>query len=138
MWKYAKWSPKTKWIITGVIASLVLLSTLNRREETLQTVTTKPSEVSSAQSSTQPTEVKCDLASGYIWTNVLLYRDSECTKPFAIVAGGGKLTTGEKGVLLKFDTGELEWKKREAVTQQAYVKTNDPAIKTMLWRDIDQ
>lgn len=82
--------------------------------------------------------MKCDLASGYIWTNVLLYRDSECTKPFAIVAGGGKLTTGEKGVLLKFDTGELEWKKREAVTQQAYVKTNDPAIKTMLWRDIDQ
>lgn len=83
-------------------------------------------------------EPGCDSAGGNIWTGVRLYRDAQCASPFATIVGGGKLKSGESGVLIQFDSGALEWKSRSAVRDQAYVKTNDPAHSQKLWREIDQ
>ncbi|WP_414528616.1 hypothetical protein [Nodularia chucula] len=52
--------------------------------------------------------------------------------------GGGKLKNGQTGVLIKFDTGEIEWKRRRAVADQAYVKADDPAKASALWREINE
>lgn len=83
-------------------------------------------------------EPGCDPAGGNIWTGIRLYRDTQCASPFATIVGGGKLKSGESGVLIQFDSGALEWKSRSAVRDQAYVKTNDPAHNQKLWREIDQ
>jgi hypothetical protein len=91
-----------------------------------------------SESSVQTQSSKCTKASGYIWTDVRLYQDSRCTQPFATVYAGGQLQDGRKGVLLKFDNGVTEWKAREAVTSQSYVKTDDPAIEAKLFREINQ
>jgi hypothetical protein len=45
---------------------------------------------------------------------------------------------GERGVLIKFDTGDLEWKVRSAVSTQAFVKTDDTALNDKLWEEIDE
>ena len=92
----------------------------------------------STTSAVQTQSSECTKASSYIWTNVRLYQDSSCTQPFATVYAGGQLQDGRKGVLLKFDSGATEWKVREAVTSQSYVKTDDPAIKAQLFRDMNQ
>lgn len=93
---------------------------------------------STTSTSVQTQSSECTKASSYIWTNVRLYGDSSCTQPFATVYAGGQLQDGRKGVLLKFDNGTTEWKAREAVTSQSYVKTDDPAIKAMLFREMNQ
>lgn len=80
----------------------------------------------------------CTQAAGRVYADVRLYRDAQCTQPFATVVGGGKLSDGQRGVLIKFDTGEMEWKTRDAVITQAYIRSNDPAVDAGLWRDIDQ
>lgn len=80
----------------------------------------------------------CAEAGGRMWTNVRLYRDSLCTEPFATIYGGGKLRSGDRGVLIKFDTGDLEWKVRSAVSTQSFVKTDDTALNDKLWQHIDQ
>lgn len=46
MWKYAKWSPKTKAIITGVIALLLLVNSFNQTSSE-QTATARPSSTQS-------------------------------------------------------------------------------------------
>ena len=83
-------------------------------------------------------EPTCKKAIGRIWTNVRLYRDNSCTQPFATIVGGGKLSDGRKGVLIKFDEGTFEWKTRRAVTTQAFVRSDDPAHDDMLWRVMNQ
>lgn len=93
---------------------------------------------STTSTSVQTQSSECTKASSYIWSNVRLYQDSSCTKPFATVYAGGQLQDGRKGVLLKFDNGVTEWKAREAVTSQSYVKTDDPAIKAQLFREMNQ
>lgn len=70
-----------------------------------------------------PKPPRCQLAAGYIWADIRLYRDKDCQKPFASVVSAN----GEK-VLIRFDTGEIETKTRDAVKYQAYVMSNDPAI----------
>jgi hypothetical protein len=79
-------------------------------------------------SSSQTNEpARCTRAAGYIWTNVRLYRDSSCDRPFAtILAGSNELVT------IQFDTGEVEVKSRAAVRDQAYVMTDAPAIDAMI------
>lgn len=70
-----------------------------------------------------PQAPKCQLAAGYIWQNVQLYRDANCRETLAkIVSANGD------EVLIRFDTGEVETKTRDAVKGQSYVLSNDPAI----------
>lgn len=33
MWQYAKWGPKTKWIVTGILAFLVVVSAISNTAE---------------------------------------------------------------------------------------------------------
>lgn len=100
-----------------------------------QTTTSTSTAGNSSSNSLSPS---CDSAGGRIWTGVRLHHDSGCSRPFATVVGGGRLRNGERGVLIQFDTGELEWKTRSAVMNQTYVRTDDPAHSARLWRDIDQ
>jgi hypothetical protein len=79
---------------------------------------------------------KCIPSLANVWSDVHLYLDSACTKPFATIVGGGKLQDGRKGVLLKFDTGETEWKLRESVTGQTFIKTDDPARTAMQYQEV--
>jgi|JFJP01.1.fsa_nt_gi hypothetical protein len=99
---------------------------------------TSKSTTSTTSTFAQTQSSECTKASSYIWANVRLYQDSSCRQPFATVYAGGQLQDGRKGVLLKFDSGATEWKARESVTSQSYVKTDDPAIKAMLFREMNQ
>lgn len=75
---------------------------------------------------------KCEAALGNIWTGIKLYRDKDCLEPFATILGRKQGKDGEQEqVILRFDTGDLEYKNRSAVTQQAFVLSNDPAIAQM-------
>jgi hypothetical protein len=122
MWKYAKWSSKAKGVITGIITLLVLTNSFNKSPSTQSTV-------SQVISSSEPVKsARCISAAGNIWTNVRLYRDSSCQQPFAMVLGG----SGDR-VTIRFDTGEVEVKTRDAVKYQAYVMNNDPAIDAQVW-----
>ncbi len=122
-------SPRLYRIVFTLFAFIWITSPLGWYEDTT---------TSSSGSTTSDLKPGCAEAGGRIWTNVRLYRDSGCTQPFATVVGGGKLRDGERGVLIKFDTGELEWKTRSAVMTQAFVETDDPAQNDRLWRDKDQ
>lgn len=86
---------------------------------------------------TEKTETKgpkCESAGGRMWTGVRLHLDSDCSKPFATILGGGE-RDGEKMVKIRFDSGEIEWKTREAVRDQAFVMSNDPAMESRLWQE---
>jgi hypothetical protein len=88
----------------------------------------------------QKTESKasnCVTAGGVIWTDARLHLDSSCSKPFATVLGGTENRNGLRMVKIRFDTGEVEWKAREAVADQVYVKLDDPALKAMKWYEIN-
>lgn len=81
-------------------------------------------------------EGKCTTASGNMWTGVRVYLDSECKKPFATIQGGTKSkNSGERAVVLQFDSGSTEIKTRSAVADQAYVMDNDPALQRMQWQE---
>lgn len=123
-------SPRLYRIIFTFFAFIWITAPFGLYEET---TTSTPS--NSSSSSLSPS---CDSAGGRIWTGVRLHHDSGCSRPFATVVGGGRLRNGERGVLIQFDTGELEWKTRSAVMNQTYVRTDDPAHSARLWRDIDQ
>lgn len=125
-------SPRLYRIIFTFFAFVWITAPFGLYEET--TTSTSPAGNSSS-SSLRPS---CDSAGGRIWTGVRLHHDSGCSRPFATVVGGGRLRNGERGVLIQFDTGELEWKTRSAVMNQTYVRTDDPAHSARLWRDIDQ
>jgi hypothetical protein len=72
---------------------------------------------------------KCVSAIGMVWTGVRLHLDSDCAKPFATIVGGNENRNGQRMVRIRFDSGDMEWKTREAVIDQAYVKSDDPALK---------
>jgi len=76
----------------------------------------------------------CTSAAGNIWTGVRVYRDSNCGKPFATILGGTR-TNNEKGIVLKFDSGETEVKYRRVVAEQAYVRKDDPAMERKAWQE---
>jgi hypothetical protein len=79
-------------------------------------------------------ESKCTKAAGQIWTGVRAYLDSNCEKPFAVILGGTKVD-GQKGVVLKFDSGKTEVELRSAVRDDAYVMRDDPAIERQQWQE---
>jgi hypothetical protein len=79
--------------------------------------------VASSPTPSQEKPPQCVLAAGRIWANVQLYRDNACQQPFAKISSASGDT-----VTLQFDSGEVETKTRDAVKEQAYVMTNDPAI----------
>jgi len=80
---------------------------------------------------------------GSYWTGVKLYQGSgDCKKLLATVLGGNrnyKTPTGEtvNAVKLQYQNGDLDWKKRDAVSQQAFVSAEDPAIKARQWVDLN-
>lgn len=120
-----------------VVPAIALLTACNLE----QTVTTPPpqptattSTATTPEPSSSPVEVKCKSALGRIYSDVQLYLDAECTKPFAVIMGKAKDLNGEDGVLLRFTSGEQEVKTRDAVRDQAYVKADDPAISAQVWR----
>lgn len=121
-------------LVTLVLASFVVAPFQSLLEDgSSETKVTASQE--EAPKNNQPS---CTQAAGSVYANVRLYRDAQCTQPFATVVGGGKLSDGQRGVLIKFDTGEMEWKTRDAVITQAYIRSNDPAVNAGLWRNIDQ
>ncbi|MGA7934719.1 MAG: hypothetical protein WCA35_14335, partial [Kovacikia sp.] len=69
----------------------------------------------------------CTIASGRIWTNVRLY-NSGCNQEIATVLGG---KSGQ--VKIRYDSGSEEWKNRDVVATQMFVRENDPAISAMVW-----
>lgn len=125
-------SPRLYRIIFTFFAFVWITAPFGLYEQT--TTSTSPT----GNSSSNGLSPSCDSAGGRIWTGVRLHHDSGCSRPFATVVGGGRLRNGERGVLIQFDTGELEWKTRSAVMNQTYVRTDDPAHSARLWRDIDQ
>ena len=125
-------SPRLYRIVFTFFAFIWITSPLGWYEDPTTSTST------SSNSSSSNLSPSCDSAGGRIWTNVRLYQDAGCSRPFATVVGGGRLRNGERGVLIQFDTSELEWKTRSAVMNQTYVRTDDPAHSDRLWRDIDQ
>lgn len=87
-----------------------------------------------APTSSDASNSSCKLSSGNMWTGVRVYLDSNCQKPFATILGGTKID-GERVVVLRFDSGETEIKKRSAVAAQAYVLSDDPAMSRMEWQE---
>lgn len=83
------------------------------------------------------TETKCVTAGGVMWTGVKLYEKSDCAKSFATILGGNNDRNGQRMVKIRFDSGEVEWKTRNAVMDQAYVKMDDPAIKAGQWKELN-
>jgi hypothetical protein len=127
-------SPRFYRIVFTLFAFMWITAPLGWYENT----TSSDSSPVSSSSPIRDLQPGCAEAAGRIWADVRLYRDAECTQPFATVVGGGKLRSGDRGVLIEFDTGEIEWKTRDAVTTQAFVRTDDPAHSSKLWRDIDE
>jgi hypothetical protein len=66
---------------------------------------------------------RCTFAAGYIWDDVKLYRNSTCQEPFAKI-----VLSSREEVFIQLDSGEVETKTFDALKNQAYVMTNDPAI----------
>lgn len=84
-------------------------------------ITAKPSGVSVAQ--------PCQAASGNIWAGVQLYSDAGCVKPLGKILGIGS-KDGKKMVKILHTDGSAAWKTREAVSSQAFVRTDDAALKS--------
>jgi hypothetical protein len=146
MWRFGHWSKKAKWAATGVFACLMVARMLVPTPpdtQTAQVAQPSPSASPSVEPSPSVAPPKCREAAGRLWTGVKLYLDSECTKNFATVVGGNNrylTSTGERvrAVKIAFNTGEIEWKTREAVNTQAYVMDNDPAIEAGRWLVLDE
>lgn len=95
----------------------------------------KPKAAAKPQQTEATAKSECKPAGGRMYTGVRLYLDSGCSKPFAKILGGGKREDGAKLVKIEFDAGAIEWKTRDAVRDQAYVQSNDPAIEAALWQE---
>lgn len=82
--------------------------------------------------------------SGNFWTGVKLYQvQGDCKKLLATVLGGNrryKTPTGEtvNAVKLQYQTGDTDWKKRDAVSKQAFVSEDDPAMVGKKWVEFDR
>jgi hypothetical protein len=55
-------------------------------------------------------------AAGNIWANAQLYQDSLCTESFATI-----MDIDGQRVLLRFNTGEMEWVERESFKWRTFV-----------------
>ena len=95
----------------------------------------KPKAAAKPQQTEVAAKAECKSAGGRMYTGVRLYLDPGCSKPFAKILGGGKREDGAKMVKIEFDAGAIEWKTRDAVRDQAYVQSNDPAIEAGLWQE---
>lgn len=71
----------------------------------------------------------CILSAGRIVDKVQLYSDDSCTKPLGKILGIGD-RDGQKMVMIQHTDGSSAWKTREAVTTQAFVRQDDPALKS--------
>lgn len=63
MWQYAKWSPKTKWIVTGILAFFVAVSGISNAAATNMRVSTTTAKVSDDSSSSSDTSSNTNAAS---------------------------------------------------------------------------
>lgn len=113
----------------------VVLSVVIPAEWLKTTAKTTPTQP--APEKTESKESKCVTAGGVIWTDVKLYEKSDCAQSFATVLGGNNDRNGQRMVKIRFDSGEVEWKTRNAVMDQAYVKMDDPAIKAGQWKEFN-
>ena len=81
---------------------------------------------------------------GSYWTGVELYQgEGECKKYLATVLGGNSKYKAVDGstvnaVKLKYANGEIDWKSREAVSQQAFIAGEDPALQARKWVEYDR
>jgi len=84
-----------------------------------------------------------ELASGNIWTGVVLYFGQNKMEVGTIQGGNDDYIspTGQKfrGVKLTTDAGTVEWKDRDAIaTGDWYVKADDPALTQYRWEILSQ
>lgn len=77
--------------------------------------------------------VRADDWTKIIYSDIQLYvGDDSCKQYLAYVVGGNN-----DEVLIQYPSGERNWKKRQAIYDQTWVRQSDPAYQAKLWRKIE-